>query len=91
MGREAAHEVIKEHAVAVALAMRERGAEPDLLDRLAADPRLPLDRAALDAALADKASFTGAAGPQVDAVVAAVDALVRANPGAAAYAPAAIL
>ena len=44
MGREAAHEVIKEHAVAVALAMRERGAEPDLLDRLAADPRLPLDR-----------------------------------------------
>ncbi|MGB3895662.1 MAG: adenylosuccinate lyase, partial [Mycolicibacter sinensis] len=45
MGREAAHEVIKEHAVAVALAMRERGAEPDLLDRLAADERLPLDRA----------------------------------------------
>ena len=42
MGREAAHEVIKEHAVAVALAMRERGLEPDLLDRLAADPRLPL-------------------------------------------------
>ena len=50
MGREAAHEVIKEHAVAVALAMRERGAEPDLVARLAADPRLPLDRAALDAA-----------------------------------------
>ena len=50
MGREAAHEVIKEHAVAVALAMREKGFEPDLLDRLAADPRLPLDRPALDAA-----------------------------------------
>ena len=44
MGRETAHEVIKEHAVAVALAMREKGSEPDLLDRLAADPRLPLDR-----------------------------------------------
>src|SRR6201987_5736533 len=53
MGREAAHEVIKEHAVATALAMRERGAEPDLLDRLAADPRLPLDRAGLHAALGD--------------------------------------
>jgi adenylosuccinate lyase len=91
MGREAAHEVIKEHAVAVALAMRERGAEPDLLDRLAADPRLPLDRAALEAALADKKSFTGAAGDQVDAVVAAVDELVRANPDAAAYSPGAIL
>ena len=91
MGREAAHEVIKEHAVAVALAMRERGAEPDLLERLAADPRLPLDRAALDAALADKQSFTGAAGPQVDAVLAAVEDLVRAYPDAAGYTPGAIL
>ena len=78
-------------AVAVALAMRERGAEPDLLDRLAADPRLPLDRAALDAALADRQSFTGAAGSQVDAVVAAVDDLVRDYPLAAGYAPGAIL
>ncbi len=66
MGREAAHEVIKEHAVAVALSMREHGTEPDLLDRLAADPRLPLDRAALDAALADTGSFIGVAGSQVD-------------------------
>ena len=91
MGREAAHEVIKEHAVAVALAMRERGAEPDLLDRLAADPRLPLDRAALDAALADRQSFTGAAGPQVDAVVAAVADLAGAYSDAARYTPGAIL
>jgi adenylosuccinate lyase len=91
MGREAAHEVIKEHAVAVALAMRERGAEPDLLDRLAADPRLPLDRAALDAALADKQSFTGAAGSQVDRVVAAVEDLVSAYPDAAKYTPGTIL
>ena len=91
MGREAAHEVIKEHAVAVALAMRERGAEPDLIDRLAADPRLPLDRAALDAALADRASFTGAAGSQIDRVVAEVTELVDADPTAAAYIPGAIL
>src|ERR1700758_4721167 len=91
MGREAAHEVIKEHAVATALAMRERGAEPDLLDRLAADDRLPLDRAALDAALADKQAFIGAAGDQVDAVVAAVDALVARYPDAAKYTPGAIL
>ena len=91
MGREAAHEVIKEHAVAVALAMRERGAEPDLLDRLAEDPRLPLDRAALDAALADTHSFTGAAGGQVDRVVAAVGELVNAYPEAARYTAGAIL
>jgi adenylosuccinate lyase len=91
VGRETAHEVIKEHAVAVALAMRERGAEPDLLDRLAADPRLPLDRAALDAALADRQAFTGAAGSQVDQVIAAVDELVSAYPDAAKYTPGAIL
>ena len=91
MGREAAHEVIKENAVAVALAMRERGAEPDLLDRLAADRRLPLDRPALDAALADKQAFTGAAGSQIDAVVAAVDELVSRYPEAAKYTSGAIL
>lgn len=90
MGREAAHEVIREHAVAAALAMRE-GADPDLLARLAADPRLPLDRAAIDAALADKQAFTGAAGDQVDAVVAAVEALVARYPEAAKYVPGAIL
>ncbi|REZ33235.1 adenylosuccinate lyase, partial [Mycobacterium tuberculosis] len=44
MGRESAHRLISEHAVATALAMREHGAEPDLLDRLAADPRLTLGR-----------------------------------------------
>jgi adenylosuccinate lyase len=83
--------VIKEHAVAAALAMREQGAEPDLLDRLAADPRLPLDRAAIDAALADRKAFIGAAGDQVDAVVAEVEALVTRYPDAAKYTPGAIL
>jgi adenylosuccinate lyase len=91
VGRETAHEVIKEHAVAVALAMREKGSEPDLLDRLGADPRLPLDRAALDAALADRGAFTGAAADQVDQVVTAVADLVRKYPDAAKYTPGAIL
>jgi len=91
MGREAAHEVIKEHAVAVALAMRERGTEPDLLDRLAADPRLPLDRAALDTALADTESFTGAAASQVDRVIAEVADVVKTYPEAARYTPGEIL
>ena len=45
VGRETAHEAIKEHAVAVALAMREDGqGENDLLARLAADDRLDLSR-----------------------------------------------
>jgi len=91
MGREAAHELIREHAIAVALAMRERGAEPDLLDGLAADPRLPLDRAALEDVLADRQAFIGAADSQVAAVAAAADELVRRYPEAAKYSPGAIL
>ncbi|MCX4093408.1 adenylosuccinate lyase [Nocardia sp. alder85J] len=91
VGREAAHEVIKEHAVAVALAMRELGREPDLLDRLAADDRLPLTRAELEAALADRSAFVGAAEAQVAEVVAQVQKLVDADPAAAHYSPAPIL
>ncbi len=91
VGRETAHEVIKEHAVAAALAMREQGVDPNLLDRLADDPRLPLDRNAIDAALADRKAFIGAAGDQVDAVIAEVDALVARYPDAAKYTPGAIL
>jgi adenylosuccinate lyase len=91
VGRENAHEVIREHAVAVAIAMREKGAGNDLLDRLAADSRLPLDRAELDALLADRLPFTGAATEQVAAVVAAVDAVVARYPQAANYRPAEIL
>ncbi|MBU3061158.1 adenylosuccinate lyase [Nocardia sp. NEAU-G5] len=91
VGRETAHEVIKEHAVAVALVMREQGREPDLLDRLAADDRMPLDRAALDAALADRSAFIGAAQAQVADVIAQVQKLVDAHPEAARYTPSPIL
>jgi adenylosuccinate lyase len=92
VGREAAHEVIKEHAVAVALAMREQGAAGnDLFDRFAADPRLPLDAAALTALLAEPLSFTGAAVDQVAAMVGHVDAVTGRYPDAAAYQPRPIL
>jgi adenylosuccinate lyase len=92
MGRESAHEVIKEHAVAVALAMRETGSGTnDLLDRLAADPRLPLDREQLGALIADRASFAGLAESQVEAVLERIAAVVAEHPDAAAYTPAAIL
>lgn len=91
VGRETAHEAIKEHAVAVALAMRAGTGENDLFDRLAADGRLGLSRAEIDALVADPAAFTGAAGSQVDAVVAAVDAVVSRHPEAAGYTPDPIL
>jgi adenylosuccinate lyase len=92
VGREVGHEAIKEHAVAVALEMREVGsAENDLFDRLAGDARLSLTREEIAAAVADPLSFTGAAREQVAAVVARVEAVVAENPTAAAYTPGAIL
>jgi adenylosuccinate lyase len=92
VGREVAHEVIKEHAVAVALAMREKGApDNDLFDRLAADSRLGLRRSEIDALIADRTSFVGAASAQVAAVADRIAAVVAAHPAAAAYAPAPIL
>ncbi|MFC9327418.1 adenylosuccinate lyase [Kitasatospora sp. NPDC057015] len=91
VGRETGHEIIKEHAVASALAMRAGARENELLDRLAADERMPLDRAALDALLADRLSFTGAAGAQVAEVVRRIEAVAEAHPEAAKYAPGDIL
>jgi adenylosuccinate lyase len=88
VGREVAHEVIKEHAVAVALAMREQAAPGnDLLDRLAADDRLPLDRAALAALVGEPLSFVGTAEAQVAAFVAQVADVVDRHPDAATYRP----
>jgi len=86
VGRETAHEAIKEHAVAVALDMRERGSEGnDLVDRLAADERLGLDRPALDRAMGEPLSFVGNAPAQTRAFVATVEALAARHPDAAAY------
>ncbi len=89
VGREVAHEAIREHAVAAALAMRERAAaDNDLFDRLAADGRLRLSRAEIDDLVADGSAFVGAAGDQIAAVVAAVEEIVARHPDAAAYVPA---
>ncbi|NGO71973.1 adenylosuccinate lyase [Streptomyces boncukensis] len=91
VGRETAHEAIKEHAVASALALREGAERNELLDRLAADSRIPLDRERLAELMADRLSFTGAAGAQVAEVVARVEEVAKLHPRAAAYAPGAIL
>jgi len=92
LGRETAHEVIKEHAVAVALEMREQGTQRnDLLDRLAADSRLGLTRDQLDGLVAEPLTFTGAATAQVAAVAKQVDEIVQRHPEAATYSPGAIL
>ncbi len=92
VGREIAHEAIKEHAVSVALAMREQSAgENDLLERLAADSRLQLSLDELHALIAEPLSFTGAAAAQVQSIVGRVAAITAEHPVAAGYSPGDIL
>jgi len=91
VGREEAHEAIKENAVGVALEMRRGLAANDLFDRLSRDERLGLTREQIATLVADPIEFTGAAVDQVQAVVRKVDELAKRYPEAAAYAPGDIL
>jgi adenylosuccinate lyase len=91
VGREVGHELIKEHAVAAALALRQGATGNGLLDRLAADERVPLDRAALEALLGDPLTFVGAARRQTQAFVRSVADIVAVHPQAVLYDPGAIL
>jgi adenylosuccinate lyase len=92
VGREQAHEAIKEHAVAAALRLREDGAEGnDLIERLAADPRLALAPDELAGVLANPIDFVGRAPAQVASFVATVSELVADDPAAAGYRPGDIL
>ena len=89
VGREVAHEVIKEHAVSAALAMRQ-GQPNTLLDALAADSRIPLDKSALDHLISAPLEFTGDARQQIARVIARIETITSAHPKAAAYSPGAI-
>ncbi|CAB4639005.1 unannotated protein [freshwater metagenome] len=89
VGREVAHEVIKEHAVSAALAMRQ-GQPNTLLDALAADARIPLDKSALDQLISTPLEFTGDARLQIARVIARIETITSAHPAAAAYSPGAI-
>ena len=92
VGREQAHEAIKEHAVAAALRLREDGAEGnDLIERLASDPRLGLAPDELAGVLANPIDFVGRAPEQVASFVATVSELVAGDPAAAGYRPGDIL
>ncbi|NQU37556.1 MAG: adenylosuccinate lyase, partial [Actinobacteria bacterium] len=68
VGRETAHEVIKENAVAVALDLRKGRSDNDLFARLAADERLGLTSEQIEALASAPLEFTGAARAQVAAV-----------------------
>jgi adenylosuccinate lyase len=91
VGRETAHEAIKEAAVGAALDLRTGAADNDVLARLAADPRLGLTAEQLETLVAEPVSFTGAAVAQTREVVRRVAEVTARHPEAAAYVPAGIL
>ncbi len=91
VGRESAHEAIKEAAVGTALDMRKGRAENDVFVRLAADERLGLTADQLATLVAEPITFTGAAVDQVQTVVRRVADVTAKHPEAAAYSPGAIL
>ena len=91
VGREIAHEAIKKAAVGAALDMRRGQVVNDVFDRLAADPDLGLNRADIDALVAEPLTFTGAAVAQTQEVGRRVADLVALHPQAAAYSPGVIL
>ncbi|HSH09736.1 MAG TPA: adenylosuccinate lyase, partial [Oceanipulchritudo sp.] len=80
-GREAAHEAIKEHAVATVADLRSgRISSNNLAERLAADDRLGLTREKIDSVIASAAELSGRASEQVDGFAQTVAELLREHP-----------
>ena len=92
VGREEAHELIKKHAVAAALEIREgTSGENDLVERLINDPLLPLNKEVISDVLLDHEAFVGLADAQVKEFVASATKINSEHPGAGSYRPAPIL
>ena len=89
VGRELAHEVIKEHAVKAALGIRE-GKPNTMIAEIAADDRIPLTLKELEALLAKPLEFTGDAHAQTQRVVDRIGAITSAHSAAAQYRPGSI-
>ena len=86
IGREDAHEVIKEISTAVANKQRQ-GESASLIEALAADNRLPLSESDLLSLISEPLDFAGLAQEQCDAVIAKAKVLTGSHPSALAYQP----
>ena len=86
MGREDAHEIIKELSTKAANQIRE-GKPNTLIADIAGDSRIPLDYPALEKLLASPLEFAGLAQEQCDAVIAKINAITKAHPDASSYQP----
>lgn len=91
-GRETAHEIIKEHAVATALAMREGKADGSLLvTKLGEDARFPGSAEDLAEMISDASDLLGAVDQQIATFAGRVAEEVAARPDASGYRGEAIL
>jgi adenylosuccinate lyase len=88
-GRETAHEALKELSTKVLIARRE-GKPSSLIDSIAADPRIPLDKSALETIISNPIEFIGNATSQTERVIARVEAAIKEFPSASTYRPGAI-
>jgi adenylosuccinate lyase len=86
MGREDAHEVIKEISTTVANKQRQ-GESASLIEALAADNRLPLSQSDLLSLISKPLDFAGLAQEQCDAVIAKVKDVTGSHPSALSYQP----
>ena len=95
IGREQAHNIIKKHAIAEALGMREQGSSGNLLmNKLASEPvfkEAGITEEKLGSLLLDKWHFIGNADRQIDAVIDKCEELLDRHKKAASYEPGDIL
>ena len=94
VGRETAHDAIKRHAVAEAMAMRQKGAGPQLSGKLANDPVFKtagITEARINGILKDKMHFVGNAAKQIDQVAEKASPLLERYAKDARYEPGDIL
>ncbi len=91
-GREVAHEVIKEHAVAALNALRSGEAmENDLIERLANDQRLGIKRERLDELIEIAATRAGSASSQIINFLESLNDIKNNYPDSVNYSPGSIL
>ena len=79
--RQTLHEAIRKHSVAAGLAVKEEGADNDLLDRIAADPTFGLTRDEIDRILAE-CDLTGLAKRQTSDYLGKIRRLLEENKSA---------
>ena len=89
LGREDAHEYLKEISLKAATNVRS-GKGTNLIDEIAGDARIPLDKPELEKLISSPLEFAGLAQEQCDAVIAKISAITKAHPEAASYQPSAI-